>query len=107
MNPQAVPGLSSAFPELQDFQALMGLVGAAVCWRKAPCEDEDIVTGECFAFPTHLWPLLFCPELGFVSLQQPGTVESVEEEAGSLARGKAVPPPHASSPGPRRADERL
>lgn len=57
---------------------------------KAPCDDKDIVTGESFAFQTHLWLLLFCPELDFVSFQQPGTAESTEKEAGSSARGETT-----------------
>lgn len=68
----------------------MRLLGAAVCWRKVPWEDKNIVTGESFAFQTHLWLPLFRPELGFVSFQQPGTVKSTEKEAGSLARGETT-----------------
>lgn len=80
-----------AFPQHSlSFQGLMRLVGTAMCWRKAPREDKDIVTGEGFAFQTQLWLLLFCPELDFVSFQQPGTVESMEKEARSLARGETT-----------------
>lgn len=87
MSPQAV----LAFPRHSlSFQGLMRPVGAAMCWRKAPCEDKDILTGECFAFQTQLWLLLFCPELACVSFQQPGMVESMEKEARSLARGETA-----------------
>lgn len=41
--PRAVLVFSAACAELQVFQALMRLSGAAVCWRRVTCEDKGIV----------------------------------------------------------------
>ncbi|KAJ7403239.1 hypothetical protein BTVI_79131 [Pitangus sulphuratus] len=69
-----------------------------MCWRRAPCKDKDIVAGESFAFQTLAAADLLSPELNFVSFQQPGTVDSMEQEAGSLARG-LVPGKEQVAPG--------